>query len=83
MMVVEPEAVLNFSLMVLPSTLVPVTVTCESRMSAAVPPGVTESARGTSGSVRPVVTVVTVVAPAVAANTAVAEAAFTSLEVSV
>jgi len=83
MTVVSPEAVLNFSLIVLPSTLVPVTVTYESSISAAVPPGVTERARGTSGSVSPDVTVVTVVAPAVAAKTAVAEAAFTSLLVSV
>lgn len=60
--------------------LVPLTVTNESRMSAVVPPGVTVRLRGTSGSVRPDVTVTTVVAALVAAITAVVEAVAIFLE---
>jgi hypothetical protein len=52
-------------------------------MSAVVPPGVTVRLRGTSGSVSPVVTVLTEVAAAVAASTAVAEAVATFFDVSV
>lgn len=62
---------------------VPLTVTTESRISAVVPPGVTVRLRGTSGSVRPDVTVTGEVAAAVAARTAVAEAEATFLLVAV
>jgi hypothetical protein len=67
------------SLIGLPSTLVPFTVTNESIIWAVVPPPVTVRFLGTSGSVIPLVAVTIVVAPLVAAKTAVVEAVATFL----
>lgn len=66
-----PLAKRKASLIGLPSILKPLIVTTESKTWAVVPPGVTDSARGTSGWVILAVTVVTLVAPAVAAKIAV------------
>lgn len=57
MAVVSPSTNWKSSVIVAPSTLVPVIVITPFPISAAVPPGVTDSTRGTSGSVMLVVTV--------------------------
>jgi len=65
----------KFSVIVLPSTLVPVMITVAAATSPVVPPGVTTRALGQSGSVIEVVIVCAEVEPVIAAWIAVAEAA--------
>lgn len=81
-MVVELAAIINVSVIVLPSMFKPVTTT-DNGEPVALTVGVTLRTLGTSGCVMPEVTVCEVLAPAVAARTAVEEPAATFLRVSV
>jgi hypothetical protein len=74
---VEAIVVMNDSVIILPSTFVPVTTTELDWTADAVPPIVTESTLGTSGFVIPDVTVWALPLALVAASTAVVEAAAT------
>lgn len=80
---VAPTVGSKLSVIVAPSTLVPVTIIAESCTEAAVPPTVTDKALGKSGLVMPEVIVEPAVGIAVAAKTAVLEAAATFFWVSV
>lgn len=81
-MEVELTGITKTSVIVLPSTLVPVTVT-DSGEPVVFAVGETLSTLGTSGFVTPAVTVWTLAEPLVAAKTAVVEPAATFFWVSV